>query len=361
MKKRQKTTLLPPSSIRVKLLDFGLARPTADGARLTQQGAIIGTPAYMAPEQARGEPVDGRTDLFSLGCVLYRLCTGRPAFSGNDMVSTLMTVALESPPPPVSVNFDVPTELSDLVMRLLAKKAQDRPESAHAVAEALREIEGRSTVAPRPEHKAAAVGAARNHLRWPWLVALAGGVATAIVAGVILFRQTLPGTVRGKIQPTQDDRALAGHHSSPAGTKRPEASPPKIEPVRKDKLPVPGAAADLLVPGSVWKGKRTYRKGAYAPKSVSYELYIRQRDGDKFKGHVFDNGPGRNRAEVEGEIKGQAISWREHANHIPEAEMKITGALEGGVVRLTFKGFYGPGRATNEGDGELKLVGPGLK
>src|SRR2546423_10411921 len=65
---------------RVKILDFGLARAAEDQAHLTQQGAIVGTPAYMAPEQANGAPLDARCDLFSLGCVLYRACTGRMAF-----------------------------------------------------------------------------------------------------------------------------------------------------------------------------------------------------------------------------------------------------------------------------------------
>src|SRR5262249_49188334 len=71
---------------RVKILDFGLARAPTQEAGLTQQGAIMGTPAYMAPEQARGEAVDARTDLFSLGVVLYRLCSGQQPFSGHDSI-----------------------------------------------------------------------------------------------------------------------------------------------------------------------------------------------------------------------------------------------------------------------------------
>src|ERR1035438_6307906 len=79
---------------RVKILDFGLARAATQEAGLTQQGAIIGTPAYMAPEQGRGADVDARCDLFSLGVVLYRLCTGNQPFHGKDTVSTLMAVAM---------------------------------------------------------------------------------------------------------------------------------------------------------------------------------------------------------------------------------------------------------------------------
>ena len=64
---------------RIKILDFGLARGGLEEVQITQSGAILGTPAYMAPEQGRGEPADARSDLFSLGCVVYRLCTGQNA------------------------------------------------------------------------------------------------------------------------------------------------------------------------------------------------------------------------------------------------------------------------------------------
>jgi hypothetical protein len=127
---------------RIKILDFGLARSSGGSSQLTQQGAIIGTPAYMAPEQATGGQVDARADLFSLGCVLYRLSTGRLPFSGTDMVATLLEVVTRTPPAPQDVNPEgAPPELSDLIMRLLAKEPGARPASAREVAEALSELE----------------------------------------------------------------------------------------------------------------------------------------------------------------------------------------------------------------------------
>ena len=129
------------SSCRVKILDFGLARAATQDAGLTQQGSILGTPAYMAPEQARGDTVDSRCDLFSLGVVLYRLCTGNQPFYGKDTVSTLMSVALHEPIHPIQVNAEMPPELSDLVMKLLEKDTAQRIGSAGEVIAALQKIE----------------------------------------------------------------------------------------------------------------------------------------------------------------------------------------------------------------------------
>jgi formylglycine-generating enzyme required for sulfatase activity/serine/threonine protein kinase len=197
---------------RVKILDFGLARAAADEAHLTQTGAVVGTPAYMAPEQAAGAQVDARCDLFSLGCVLYRLSTGVLPFKGKDSVSTLVAVATEKPRPPAAVNPEVPPALSDLVMRLLAKKPEQRPESAQTVAATLQDIEGQTATwksrpqpKPRPGQEAGTVQmpAARPQLgrfgkkRRPWLWLVAAGVlGLGMVAAIILFWRTSTGTVR---------------------------------------------------------------------------------------------------------------------------------------------------------------------
>jgi hypothetical protein len=74
---------------------------------------------------------------------------------------------------------------------------------------------------------------------------------------------------------------------------------------------------------------------------VTYELHVRQRDGAKFKGHVCDNGPGRNRAEIEGEVGGEAITWREQSVSNREALLAMRGTIRGGGIRLTFKGYHG--------------------
>ncbi len=119
---------------RVKLTDFGLAR-AADDASLTQSGVVAGTPQYMAPEQARGEPVDVRADLFSLGSVLYALCTGRPPFRAETTMGVLRRVCEDTPRPIRETNPEVPDWLQAIVEKLQAKDPAGRFGSAAEVAE----------------------------------------------------------------------------------------------------------------------------------------------------------------------------------------------------------------------------------
>lgn len=126
---------------RVKLLDFGLARSVQADAAISHSGLIIGTPAYMPPEQARGEKVDHRCDLYSLGCVLYRLATGELPIKGKDTLALLTALALHEPKPPKKINSAIPDGLNDLILMLLDKDPIKRPGSAKAVASTLRKME----------------------------------------------------------------------------------------------------------------------------------------------------------------------------------------------------------------------------
>jgi serine/threonine protein kinase len=147
---------------RVKLLDFGLARAAVDAQQLTQSGTIMGTPAYMAPEQARSENVDQRADLFSLGVVLYRLATGQLPFRGETTMSVLAALALEKPTPPREINPDLPPALADLIMQLLAKNPADRPASANAVVASLQAFEGEQKTDTPVDETARLVSAPRT-------------------------------------------------------------------------------------------------------------------------------------------------------------------------------------------------------
>ena len=126
---------------RVRILDFGLAIPHQEASR--ERGSISGTPGYLAPEQAKGLPLDARTDLFSLGCVLYRLATGAAPFTGERRFKALWTVLA---PPPVAasdLNPEIPFELSDLLTRMMAQHPDDRPSSAEEILAALQALRQR--------------------------------------------------------------------------------------------------------------------------------------------------------------------------------------------------------------------------
>jgi tRNA A-37 threonylcarbamoyl transferase component Bud32/mono/diheme cytochrome c family protein len=121
---------------RVKITDFGLAR-AVDDASLSQSGVVAGTPHYMAPEQAEGKPVDRRADLFSLGSVLYALCTGRAPFRASTTMAVLKRVCEETPRPIREINPGAPEGLVAIIARLHAKDPAERLHSAGEVAELL--------------------------------------------------------------------------------------------------------------------------------------------------------------------------------------------------------------------------------
>lgn len=121
---------------RVRITDFGLAR-AIDDASMTQSGVVAGTPLFMAPEQAQGQPIDHRADLFSLGSVLYAMATGRPPFRSSTMMGVIRRVCDDQPRPIREINPDIPDWLCGIIDRLLAKNPDDRFQSADKVAELL--------------------------------------------------------------------------------------------------------------------------------------------------------------------------------------------------------------------------------
>lgn len=125
---------------RVKLLDFGLVRGHEEELQLTQSGALLGTPAYMAPEQAAGDDIDARADLFSLGVILYELTTGERPFVGRGAMAILTALAIHDPAPPHELKHSVPLDVSDLIMRLLKKDPQQRVPFARDAARELAKL-----------------------------------------------------------------------------------------------------------------------------------------------------------------------------------------------------------------------------
>jgi len=171
---------LEASNGRVKLLDFGLVRDSGASDHLTRTGAVVGTPEYMSPEQVNLLDVDVRSDLFSLGSVLYKAGTGQSAFAGPSVTATLKAVGEVDPPPARTVNPAVPAALSDLIEWLHRKNPANRPASASEVAHALR------VLATTPEtpgvNGASARREGKGRKRWPSRLR----IAAAIAAGLFL-------------------------------------------------------------------------------------------------------------------------------------------------------------------------------
>ena len=192
---------------RVKLTDFGLARAVTD-ACLTQSGVIAGTPYYMAPEQARGDTVDHRADLFSLGSTLYALLAGRPPFRADTPLAVLRRVVDETPRPLRELNAEVPVWLEWVVGRLMAKKPDDRYQTAAEVGgvfeRCLAHVQN-PTVVPPPD-------VPRRRRRWP---VVAAGVAVLVAVALASGRREPVRPKPDDVTPTPAGPAHAGRSPEP--------------------------------------------------------------------------------------------------------------------------------------------------
>jgi len=177
--------LLENGCERVRITDFGLAR-AVDDASQTQSGFIAGTPQYMAPEQARGEPIDARADLFSLGSVMYAMCSGRPPFRAETTLAVLRRICDDDPRDVREINPDVPVWLAAIIAKLLAKSPADRFQSAAEVADLLKQwlahlAQPTVILPPKTITNPHSTRAARPRLR-PWVAGVAVASTLLVVA-----------------------------------------------------------------------------------------------------------------------------------------------------------------------------------
>lgn len=180
----------------VKVLDLGVARYVNERHRLTRRGMVMGTPAYMSPEQARGQDLDARSDLFALGALLYRAASGQDPFSAGSAMGVMAAVAMATPRPLQELAATIPPRLAQLINRLLAKDVRARPSTADAVVRELEEIEAELTRGPEPR-------ASAKPSRRPRRVASTVGlmVAAALVLGGAIGWNSMRRSPAGPTEP----------------------------------------------------------------------------------------------------------------------------------------------------------------
>jgi len=184
---------------RVKILDFGLAKLMDAGASLgsassietmaaTQVGTVLGTVAYMSPEQARAKEIDHRTDLFSLGVVLYEMVIGELPFRGQSALDTMHAIAFEEVRPVTVVRRDVPPDLQRIVSRCLRKRPEDRYQSAEALLSDLKELKDvLETGSQRPVTFRERVDRLKEWVQYSLPLGMTGAVVVVVVLGLVAY------------------------------------------------------------------------------------------------------------------------------------------------------------------------------
>lgn len=252
----------------VKILDFGLARLRSErrtSNELTRDYAMMGTPEYIAPEQAQdSKKADIRADIYSLGCTLFFLLTGRPPFRGSDWLAVVMSHLKDAPPPLENWRTDVPTELADLVTRMLAKDPAARPQTPKEVAEELlpftKPARATQTTAPRAVVRTNRAALARpgdsedtvdepapgpsKRLRWLIPTAAAAAVLLGFGAwGIVHALKTTDGTAAVAVNEPTVERKLNPADDTPKSPDPPRlqtpAEPKAAEPKPADPQPAP--------------------------------------------------------------------------------------------------------------------------
>jgi serine/threonine-protein kinase len=255
--------MLTPSG-EVKVMDFGIARVTT-GEALTQTATVLGTASYFSPEQAKGEPVDARSDVYSAGCVLYEMLTGQPPFSGDSPVSIAYKHVREDPQLPSQLNRDVSSGLDAVVMKAMAKNPANRYQTATEMAEDLHRTQqgvevlatpilpGQPTeVVNRPVRHTEVMPALPEEERpgrspWPLVLTTALVVALVGVAAFLLVRElTASGTqVRvPEVVGRQEDVARSLLERQGFSVAREEEASDQDAGVVIDQVPEPGDVVD---------------------------------------------------------------------------------------------------------------------
>ena len=238
---------------KIKVMDFGIARALTDSqATMTQTNAVVGTAQYLSPEQARGETVDARSDLYSTGVVLFELLTGRPPFKGDSAVAVAYQHVEQIPPTPSSILSDIPDSLDRVVLKALAKNREDRYPSAAAMLSDLQRVSRGLDVAAPPADS------------WATEVLPTSGMGGA---------QTAATTPMSAVAPRGGGQAMAATSTSlPPVAKRADAAEEASKARKRRTVIIASvvAIALLLIAGSVWALTRR----AAAPETVAVPTVV---------------------------------------------------------------------------------------
>lgn len=308
---------------RVKILDFGLVREVHGDTQLTEAGVVVGTPAYMSPEQARGRALDNRTDLFSFGCVLYAMATGRAPFEASTPLAQAAALAADEPIYARKLNPAIPEPLADLIAELLAKNPEGRPASASEVIERLRNT-AESETKSEPDQKQEPVPSflRRHRIKLIALVAFVWLVAGALVAAA----------VRGKSPDAKKDVLQA---NEPAPTPVPVEYLRDLPKVDERVFPPPDQPPPPGVDGSVTVGGKSVPHGIFMHGGPPFDVpvfasYALDKKYKRFTTDVAMNDTAGKWGRVEFIVIGDGKKiWRSHtlgAGSAPErCELDVSG------------------------------------
>jgi serine/threonine-protein kinase len=263
---------------KVKLTDFGIAR-IEDAATMyqTKAGEILGTPVYMSPEQTMGQTVDGRSDLYALGVILYEMIVGRRPFTGNNIAAILRAITQDTPESPADVDQFIPRALSDLIMKSIARDPSKRFQTGRQMADSLA-----STIIPS-EDAAPPAGKEKK----PAKATVGGRKAITVIAALVVAVCIAVGAYF--LLSGQDTDSIPGHHKT-AGGEMPISEPfeaPKPEPA-------------VLVINSEPEGAQVYVNGEFKGKTPTelslpmgkYEVRLNLPDHLEWEGQIDLDTPG---------------------------------------------------------------------
>ena len=199
---------------RVYVMDFGLAKPIRQKDSITISDAIVGTPQYMSPEQARGDAVDRRTDVFSLGTILYHVLTGRPPFEGHSPAETMMSVLADDPVSIRKLNPRIHADVETICVKALDKDRDRRYESARTLADDLGRYLDGEPISARPLSRRERFWKDVRKKPVQWSLAAAAAVALLFVAGIFLVQDVLTASRVSHLKGPEAGGSAGGYNGS---------------------------------------------------------------------------------------------------------------------------------------------------